>query len=435
MDTLITLAQNTLAADEIALSTAAQDTSNAADPTFHAETAVLAPAVVGVDGLGVDGSPPPNGVTVTTVSRATDEPATQGLLQALGDHAAATGTENALAPLMAFFAAGATGGVQSTLQSLEAAWGAFQDAPTSMAAAQGVMGAAQQTVTAVNRLQTTLSQTAQALVAQLQGEGQQFGSLVGQIAAAQAALPALPAGSGAQATAEDQIDALVQQLAKLGGAVVYPSASGGRMVAAPDGGPLWVDGTEAPPASSAAVLTVVQSGTGPWYAASVSLQAGSIGWTPVTGDLAGTLAALDAVDQWGAQLAALSRQLASTVPANASTTLFVATADGGLQMTPGLTGPALSSAVAPSAATALQSGLGAWGTLSAAVGAVGQQATATAAATQTAVSGFQTALQRATGVDPNQAATAVIQDQQAFQAAAQILAVQQQTVQALLQAV
>lgn len=434
MSTLITLAQNTLAADERALATAAQNTTGASNPTYHAETAVESSVTSGIAPLGTDALATPNGMTVSTISRASNPTATQGLLRALGTQASSRATTAALSPLESLFAAGSGGGVHAALSALDQAWGAYQDAPTSAAAQRAVYGAAQETVTAVTNLQDTLSQTAQSLVAQLRSQGQQVGSLVQQIATAQAPLPGMASGSGSRAQIQDQVDGLLQQLAQVGGAEAYPAAHGARLVVAPGGqGPLWVDGASG--SASTPSVAVSESSTGPWYTASVSIRTTAGPWSPTMGQMAGTLTALDAVEQWGAQLAGLAQGLASTVPANASTALFSATTGGGLALSAGLTAHQLSSSVAATAQSGLTQALGQWSVLAGAVGTVSQQATTTTATADAAVTAFQTTLQHTTGVDPNQAATAIMQDQQAYQAVAKILSVQQQLVQNLLQSV
>lgn len=437
MGNLLGLIANSLTADETALATASENTTGAASPTYHAETAVVDPAPAGADPLGFTNPPPPNGMEVVTIERATDPTATAALLSSLGTAALASTAVQGLTPLQAPFAADAPAGVQAALQGLETAWGAYQNTPTSAAAAQALYGSAQQTAQAVTALQGQLADVASGLIQQAGREAGQFGSLLQQIATTQQALATLPPNTNAANSLLDQVDALTQHLAQLGGAVSLPTETNQRIIAAPGDGPVWVDGSHVPLMSSAGtVLTMSVSTTGPWYTASVTLTAGStVAFAPAYGTLAGTLQALGTVEAWGAQLAGLSQTLAGTVPATPSAALFVSTAAGGLLVNPSVSATGLQASVAPQAQAALNAALGQWGTLAAGVGTETQQLTQAATASEASVTGYQEALQQAVGVDPNQAAVQVMQDQQAFQAVAQLLNVEQQTVNTLLQSV
>lgn len=438
MADLFGIVSNTLAADETALQVASENTAGASSPTYHAQAAVLGPAAAGADPIGATTPPAANGMEVVTLVRATDPTATAGLLSALGGAALASTAVAGLQPLTSFFAAGAAGGVQVTLQNLESAWGAYQDAPTSAAAAQAVYGAAQQVAHAINTAQTQLAGVAGTLLQQAGHEATQMGALLQNIATNQQALATLPPNTTAANTLLDQVDGLTQTLAQLAGATSHPTETNQRLIAAPGDGPVWVDGGQVPLMNSGGtVLSMSVSAAGPWYTASVTLTAGStVAWNPSAGEIAGTLQALDTVEQWGAQLAAFSQQLASTVPAaSPSTALFVATATGGLGVTSAISASTLQASIAPAAQTAIATGLQQWGTLAAGVGTVTQQLQNSASAASNSVTGYQEALQRAVGVDPNQAAVALMQDQEAFQATAQLLATQQSLVSTLLQAV
>ncbi|MGC8487848.1 MAG: FlgK family flagellar hook-associated protein [Clostridia bacterium] len=437
MGNLLGLIQNTLAADEAALATASQNTTGASDPTYHAEEAVIATAPAGIDPIGTSTPPPPNGMEVVTIQRATDPTAAAGLLSAMGTAALASTAVQALQPLQSAFSAGASGGVQTTLQQLETAWSAYQDAPTSAAAAQAVYGAAQQVAQAVDSLEGQLSQVASSLIQQAGQEATQFGSLVQQLGTTQQALATLPPNTESANSLLNQVDALTQQLAQIGGAVSLPTETNQRLIAAPGDGPIWVDGSQVPLGSSTGtLLTMSVNTTGPWYSASVTFTAGTtVAFSPAYGALAGTLQALGTVESWGAQMAGLSNQLASTVPGYPSAALFVSTAAGGLLVNPSLSPTGLQSSVAAQAQTAVNAALGQWGTLAAGVGTVTEQINQAATASESSVTGYQQALQRVVGVDPNQAAVQVLEDQQAFQATAQLLNIQQQLVDSLLQAI
>jgi hypothetical protein len=168
----------------------------------------------------------------------------------------------------------------------------------------------------------------------------------------------------------------------------------------------------------------------------VSFTAGhTVAFDPAFGELAGTLQALGTVESFGAELAGLIQTLASTVPANPSTALFVTTGGGGLYINPSVSAQSLQASVAAQAEPALGAALNQWGTIAAGVGTVTHELTASATAAAAGVTGYQEALQKVIGVDPNQAAVSVIEDQQAFQAAAQLLATQQSLMTTLLQAV
>ena len=437
MGNLLSLISNTLSADETALATASENTTGASSPTYHAETAVIDPVPAGADPLGFAGSPPPNGMEVVTIERASDPTAAAGLLSSLGTAAMASTAVQGLTPIQAPFAADAPAGVQASLQQLETAWTALQNAPTSAAASQALYGSAQQVAQAVNAVESQLADVASTLIQQAAQEAGQFGSLLQQIATTQQSLATLPPNTNAANSLLDQVDALTQHLAQLGGAVSLPTETNQRIIAAPGDGPVWVDGSQVPLISSPGpVLTMSVGTTGPWYTASVTFTAGStVAFAPAYGTLAGTLQALGTVESWGAQLAGLSHVLASAVPANPSAALFGSTAAGGLLVNPSVSTTSLQASVAAQAQSALNTALGQWGTLAADVGTVTQQLTQSATASEASVTGYQQALQKVVGVDPNQAAVQVMEDQQAFQATAQLLNTQQQMVNTLLQAI
>lgn len=437
MGDLLSLIRNTLSADETALSVASENTAGASSATYHAERATLAAVPAGADPLGAASPPPPNGMEVVTIERMSDPTAAAGLLHAMGSAALASTALQGLSPIETAFAANASGGVQDALQTLQTAWNAYEDAPTSLGAAQALYGSAGQVAQAVNVLQGQLSGVADTLIAQASRQAGQFGSLLGQIATTQQALASLPPDTTAAGSLLDQVDALTEQLAQLGGAVSHPTEGLKRLIAAPGDGPVWVDGSQVPlMTSTGAVLNTLVTSSGPWYTASVSFTAGhTVAFDPAFGELAGTLQALGTVESFGAELAGLSQTLASTVPANPSTALFVTTGGAGLYINPSVSAQSLQASVAAQAEPALGAALNQWGTIAAGVGTVTHELTASATAAAAGVTGYQEALQKVIGVDPNQAAVSVIEDQQAFQAAAQLLATQQSLMTTLLQAV
>jgi flagellar hook-associated protein 1 FlgK len=201
------------------------------------------------------------------------------------------------------------------------------------------------------------------------------------------------------------------------------------------GGVALVTGTTTPPASS---YQVALHGTGPWYTQSVGLSIAGATYTPTSGAIAGNLAALHQIQAAGQQLATLSQQLAAAVPTGQSTApthVFTATANGALTVTAGVTPSTLQASAASTALTAIQTAESAWTQVVGGVGTAGQQATTEQANQQADLSALQTQQQSIQGVNLNQAAANTVQEQEAYQAATQLVQVQQSLVNSLLAAV
>lgn len=439
----LNVAANALSADSQTLAAWGEDLTNASTPGFHAVTPVLTALTAAAQPFGtMEVAGPAGGVEMSGVVRANDLATTTAQLAAAGTQGYWKAVEATQTQIQPWFQEPQTGGLQEELNAFAQAWASYQNTPASAAAAQAVVDEGQTLAQTINTLQAQLAQVAAGLEQQLQQQVNQVQNAAAQLATGNADLAIAPAQSLGAAGAADQARGALQTLAGLADVTPRLTADGGWQVdvggtalvvgdqVATD--PAWTPTTAGLPQG----WQVTVSGTGAWYTATVSVSTPEGAPVALTsGSMGGTLAALDQVQQYGAQLAAISQQLASTVPTGSSVAFFQALASGGLAVSPGLSGASLSASVASTAQTAVDQAVAQWIALVGQVGQDGQTANQSGTAAQNQAQALQAAAQSVDGVNANAVSADIIQEQQAYAAAAQLVTVQQQTVQALLAAV
>lgn len=442
---MLNVAGNALSADQQALAALSEDLTNASTPGYHAVTPNLEAVtptgtVMGtVDAAGG----PAGGVTMDGVTRATDPATTGAQLHAAGAQSYWKAVEGTQVQLQPWFAEPQTGGLQELLNQFGNAWAAYQNAPSSAASAQDIVNEGHTLAQAISTLQTQLAQVASGLESSLHKQANQVRDAAARLATANAALPALPDHSLGAATAADQARAALQQLSGLVDVRPLETADGAWAVDVGHTALVVGDQVVTDPAWQPTSTTmptgwsVTTTSSTAWYTAQVSLTTPDGATVAVSsGTMGGTLAALDQVEQYGAQLAGIAHALASTVPTNGSSVAFFHTSpDGGLAVASGLTGASLAASVADTAQTAITGAVSQWTTLVGLVGADGQTAKQTAATTENQAQALSTAAQSVDGVNANATSAQLIQEQQAYATAARLVSVQQQNVQSLLLAV
>jgi len=430
---LLSIADQALNAAETALTVTANDTANSDNPAFVNQTAaVTSGPVVGPISDTLPNSAP-SGVTVAGVTSATD-PVLNHVIQQqtsqVGYWNQLAAQQSAIQPL---FNEPQTGGLQEMLTAFGNAWTTLADNPGSSAEAASVLSSGQALATTIQSLQANLAQQASTITTQLQSQMQNLAASSQTLAQTNTTLAGLPLESSGASQLQDTLTATVQGLASVASVQTLTTSDGTINVTS--GGVALVTGTMTPPASS---YQVALHGTGPWYTQSIGLSIAGAAYTPTGGAIAGNLAALQQIQAAGQQLATLSQQFATAVPTGQSTApthFFTATAKGALTVTPGVTTSTLQASGASPALTAIQTAEGAWTQVVGGVGNAGQQAMTEQANQQADLSALQTQQQSIQGVNLNQAAANTVQEQEAYQAATQLVQVQQSLVNSLLAAV
>lgn len=429
---LLSVADDALNAAQTALLVAAQNTANSNNPAYLAETAATTPGPVIGPIADTVAANTPTGVTVAGITVAADPVLDRVVGQQTSRTAYWTTLSAAQAGWQALFNEPQPGGLQEVLNQFGSAWTTLEDNPGSTAEAAAVVQSGQAVATTITTLQTQLAQQADALISQLQTQMATLATQSQAVAQANADAASLPAGSAGQATLANTVHQALVTLASTAAIQVLPTADGGATVTS--GGVSLVSGTTAPPASA---FQVQVTGTGPWYAQTVSLTIDGAAYTPTSGAIAGTLAALAQVQSAGQQLASVAQMLATGVPTGSTTpaAFFTATANGGLAVASGVTPAVVQARATGGALDTIQQAMTAWTQLVGDIGNTGAQGTAMAAQQQQDLAALQAQQQSVQGVNLNQAATATVQAQEAYQAAAQLVQVQQSLVATLLAAV
>jgi len=430
---LLSIADQALNAAETALTVTANDTANSDNPAFVNQTAaVTSGPVVGPISDTLPNSAP-SGVTVAGVTSATD-PVLNHVIQQqtsqVGYWNQLAAQQSAIQPL---FNEPQTGGLQEMLTAFGNAWTTLADNPGSSAEAASVLSSGQALATTIQSLQANLAQQASTITTQLQSQMHNLAAFSQTLAQTNTTLAGLPPESSGASQLQDTLAATVQGLASVASVQTLTASDGTTNVTS--GGVALVTGTTTPPAAS---YQVALHGTGPWYTQSVGLSIAGAPYTPTGGAIAGNLAALQQIQAAGQQLATLSHQLAGAVPTGQSTApthFFTATANGALTVTANVTTSTLQASGASAALTAIQTAEGAWTQVVGGVGNAGQQAMTEQANQQADLSALQTQQQSIQGVNLNQAAANTVQEQEAYQAATQLVQVQQSLVNSLLAAV
>jgi len=432
MSDLLSIANSALNTAESALAVIANDTANSSNPAYVNETlAITDGPVVGPITDTLESTMP------TGASNAGIDTAHNALLSARQQtQISTTSYWNTVAAsqttMQPWFNEPQTGGLQEELNQFGSAWTTYQDNPGTTADAATVESAGQSLASTLQQIQSQLAQQASSLTQQLGNQLGQVATLSQTLASSNTTAPSLPPASAAAANLQNTIQSTVQALASLTSIQTLPQADGS--VTVNSGGVSLVHGTTATPQSAYAVT--VPSGV-PWYQATPQMTIQGTAYHPTSGAVAGTLTALGQVQSAGAQLAAIAQTLATHVTTGSSTTptFFTATANGALQLASTVTTASLSPSAAASNLTTITQATTQWTNLVGTIGSQGQQALQTQASSQADLNAITNQVQSTMGVNLNQTAVDTVQEQQAYQAAAQLITVQQTLVNTLLNAV
>lgn len=300
----IDIAGSALTAQQAAMDAVAQNLSNASTPGYVAESAVLTvnPASAG-DGVG-------SGVRVSGISQPADQLAQVANQQAQGALSQATALQQVLSQVQDAFPTGSGTGISSQLASFWSAWDDITQDPSSAAPYTQVVDLAQGLVTSLHEASNQITQAHASTQQQLDDVVTNANSLLGQVAGLNNQILEVGASGGSTSQLVDQQNALVDQLASDLGATTSTSANGTLNVIV--GGTALVQGTTAdqlatgsdPTTGATTVLAVTGSGSA---GASVALSVTS-------GAAAGLLGAVNTyLPGYQSQLDSVAQALASSV--------------------------------------------------------------------------------------------------------------------------
>ncbi|MDA8071198.1 MAG: flagellar hook-associated protein FlgK [Actinomycetota bacterium] len=300
----IDIAGSALAAQQSAMDAVAQNLANANTPGYVAETAVLSvnPAAAG-GGVGA-------GVRVTGITQPADQLAQVANQQAQGALSQATALQQVLSQAQDAFPTGSGTGISSQLANFWSAWDNINQNPSSAAPYTQVTDLAQGLATSLHEASTQLTQAQTNTQQQLTDAVTNANSLLGQVANLNSQILQVAGAGGSTNQLVDQQDHLVDQLASALGATTTTSANGTVNVMV--GGTALVQGTTAdqlttqtdPTTGATAVQALAGSGSA---SASVPL-------TVTSGTAAGLLAALNTyLPGYQSRLDTVAQALASTV--------------------------------------------------------------------------------------------------------------------------
>ncbi len=454
------IALSGLEAQQVGLNVVAENIANANTAGFQSESVDLA-------NQQVPNSPVGDGVSVLGVVQAQDAFARAIELQANAASSYANQLSATLGTAQStVFQEPAAGGVSELLNGLWSAFGQLGDAPTQLASYQGVVEAAQQVVDGVNQAASNLTSLfgqSQAqlstLVSQVNQQLAQVASLNGQIAAE---------SGNEQGSANSLIDArnrLVTALAQEIGASVVPGTSGQITVLV--GGVSLVQGTQAATLSA----SVAAPGSPPTASDTASvLLAGTSTPVPIQSGSAGALLSVlnNNLPRYGQALNAVATTLADQVNQQLAlgaaigtsgqspgAPLFVAAGGGALTASslsvnpqvvanpelvaassvPFAGGNGTNAQVIAGFGTNPQGPNAAWAQAIGQVGLDVQGASSLASSAGQQLQSAQALEQSAVGVDVNAQLVNLVSYQQAYQAAAKVIATVQQTLGSLIASV
>jgi len=480
-DLALSIAASGLDAQQTSMDTISQNLANASTPGYVAESAVLTtnPSSTAV-GAG-------DGVRVATIAQAPDQLAEAANQQAQGALAQSSALQQVLTEVQNAFPEPNSGqGISNQLATFWSSWDAINQDPSNPAPYTQVVDEAQGLATSLNQASAALTQSGQNAQSQLGALVATDNTLLRQVAALNQQIAGTTQDGGSANSLIDQQNQLVGQLATdlgattttqpdgtvsvaVGGFTLVqgsdattlavqstsPTGSGSgtptfAVVDTANGLPLPVAGAAAPTggtSGAAATTTAGLSGTAggllnalnvylPHYQSQLDLVASDLatnvntllgaGYT--TAGTPGT--ALFTTSNGSATFTAANLAVSATVAANPSQTLAVSSSstaspnNGQNAALIAETGSATS--FAPNADyTAFIQNLGAQ------VQSVNTQVTAD---TSVATAASQT-LSEIAGVNPNQQMVALLNDQHAFEASAQVISTVNNAIQALLQAV
>ncbi len=442
----LSIAASGVNAAQTAMDTIAENLANANTPGYVDQTANLVTSAMS-NLLGVG-----SGVNVASVTQAND-----GLLQANAQQTQAslsqsTALQQVLQQAQLAFQEPSSNGLSADLSNFWQSWDQITSNPTSSAARQGVVDAAQSVVSdlqqATGQLQTTSANAGiqlTSVVKEANGDLSQLASLNGQIVLAKST-------GGSANSLIDQRNQVMNQLASDIGATAKAQPDGTIQVLV--GGVTLVQGTWADSVS------LQSTGTGTQLVAHAS----QLALTASSGTTAGLLAAVNQyLPGFQSQLDSVANSLASLVNSQLAAgytstgapgqPLFTGTGAGGLAVNPVVAADptqiaAASTSSLPAAtndgsnaqaiANLYDSPSGPDATYRNLVQTVGDQVSSANNSVQSNTSlanAAQQNLQAVTGVNQNNELVSLMNFQQSYQAAAKVLSTMDGAVQSLLNAI
>ncbi len=290
------IALSGLKADQAGLATTAQDISNVNTPGFQRETAGIS-TVNGGDSLGIGG-----GAQVSSIVQASNSFLQAASLQADASVSNVTATQQTLSSIQAAFPEPSQYGISEQLSTFWNAWDAVAQNPTSSAPRTALISTAQNIVTALNQASSQLDTLANQTTTQLSTTVGEVNTLLSQVANLNQQI--ISAGGGGKANSLiDQRNQAISQLSQDIGATVRLQSDGGATVSV--GGVALVQGNVAD------TVQIATSATGQF-----SLTSKMTGATldVTNGASAGLLASLNTyIPQYTAQINGVAADLANTV--------------------------------------------------------------------------------------------------------------------------
>ncbi len=467
---MLNIASRALAAQQLAMDITGQNLANATTPGYQRQQVVLTdPPPVLLPGTGSQPNYVGQGVTVSQITRVSNAFLSRSVRAQTSQAGSWSAIDTALAQLQPLFAEPSSTGLAEAMNSFFAAWQTVSQNPTSLPARTALLGQAQQLVSNFQGL-------AQQLVNEQSNLDQSVSSQVGQInhLAAQLATvnQSIAAAAGTGATPNDLLNQrgeLLNQLAKLAN-ISYAVNPNGSVDVYLGSQALVLNHTTYTLTTRFNAATgvhdvVFQNGAVP------KLSSGSLYGTlqvrgisqgsTLVGDIPTYLRRLNTLATGLAtavnHLQASGYGLGGTSPTGLPFFTNAGLGAGGLAVNPTLlANPNLvAAASAPSApgngsnALAIADlaqtpvALGGtsstlasyWTSLVNQVGLDGQSASQRSTTATNTLSDLNSALQSQVGVNPDQASANLIQEEQSYRAAAQVITTEQSTMDALLAAV
>lgn len=435
-----------LDAAQTAMDVVAQNLTNTNTPGYMSQTPDLV-AVPGGDLLGTG-----YGSRVATISQAGDQLLTNSSLQASASLAQSTALQQVLSQAQLAFQNSTTGGLTTDLSSFWQSWDAVASNPTDAAARQQVVDGAQNLISDLQQAQGLVATTATNAGNQLSSTVSQANSLLATVAGLNTQIQTAKAAGGSPNALIDQRNADMQQLASAIGAV----------------------GTDRPDGSLQVTVGGVTLVQGNWYdqlsvrnaSGTTSLVADTtkVSVSTTAGTAAGLMAAVNSyLPSYQSQLDNVANSLANVVNGQlaqgftasgaAGQPLFTGTGAAGLVVNPAViadptTLAAASTSTLPAAANDGSNAQAmanlynmpngpdaAYRTLVLNVGNQVSSVQNQVQAQTSVANAAQQNLQSVAGVNQNDQLTALINYQQAYQAAAKVVTTVDQAVQSLIAAV
>ncbi len=290
------IALSGLKADQAGLATTAQDISNVNTPGFQRETAGIS-TVNGGDSLGIGG-----GAQVSSIVQASNSFLQAASLQADASVSNVTATQQTLSSIQAAFPEPSQYGISEQLSTFWNAWDAVAQNPSSSAPRTALISTAQNIVTALNQASSQLDTLANQTTTQLSTTVGEVNTLLSQVANLNQQI--ISAGGGGKANSLiDQRNQVISQLSQDIGATVRLQSDGAATVSV--GGVALVQGN---------VADTVQIATSPTGQFSLTSKMTGATLDVTNGASAGLLASLNTyIPQYTTQINGVAADLANTV--------------------------------------------------------------------------------------------------------------------------